>query len=678
MAASSISRTPRPERASGSDGQRALGAWLAALVGIVVIGLGAAWLLESQGSGQVAGVLRLLTLTATIIWAASGLFRIAVPSGPWPATAGYAALLGGGATVAELVARVGFAGSFGLGLTLQVVAAAASAWWTWRVFRGAPRWRVQAAWSAATVASAAVVWFLVRNDWPVAATGLAGVTGMAVGCVLGLAGLRQALSGAAGIPGVARTVLDEAVRMRVSVALLVLLVVMVPTLPLLLDHSERLAYRVQFFLNWALGGTGLILGLLTIFLACGSVCGDIDSGRIHMTLAKPLDRWEYLAGKWLGIVAFNLLMVALAGAGTYTFTKVLGGTLAADDADRAAVDRQVLTARAEVLPGHDRPGEYDAAIDAAISQLEKDEPDIFRRNPAAARRRIRAEYDWQWHTVTPDMVSTFVFEGLPTGGEGVQLQVKPRANNVDIDLADVRFALSINDRPWPVVDGQHVEQTLPSQAVTTLEIPADALGDTGTVRLTIANRNLVPAGETRPTAITFSPGDGMKMLHRVGGFDGNFVRCLLVIWFKLAMVAAAAVAAATFLGFPTAVLLAMVVYFAALGSGFLRDALGEYNVVADSALGSVVERLSAAVGLALQLRLYEAGRMLLGFVTDLVLWMVPAFSDYDAVAKLATGIAVPTGSVLSCLLKIAVIYPVAIGLLGWMVFDRRDLIRSST
>lgn len=663
---------------SASRDMRTIGIWAIALAGISAIGCGAAWLLDAQGGGQMAGILRLITLVATIVWAAGGLFRVASSDAAWGPTATYAAILLGGAGVAEFVARTGLAGSVGAGLVIQTATAAASAWWVWRVFCGAPRWRMHAAWLAATVAAAAVVWFLVRHDWHVVATGLAGVAGMSVGCVVGLAVLRWLLSGAAGIPGVARTVLDEAVRMRVSVALVVLLVVMVPTLPLLLDHTERLAYRVQFFLNWALGGTGLILGLLTIFLACGSVCGDIDSSRIHMTLAKPLDRWEYLAGKWLGIVAFNFLMVALAGAGTYTFTKVLGGTLAADDADRAAVDRQVLTARAEVLPTHDRPEEYDAAIDAAIEQLEKDEPDAFRRNPAGARRRIRAEYDWQWHTVTPDMVSTFVFHGLPAGGEGVQLQVKPRASNVDIDLADVRFSLSINDRPWPVEDGQQVEQTLPSQAVTTLEIPADVIGDGGTVRLTVTNRNLVPAGETRPTAITFSPGDGMKMLHRVGGFDGNFARCLFVIWFKLAMVAAAAVAAATFLGFPTAVLLAMVVFFAALGSGFLRDALGEYNVVADSALGSVVERLSAAAGLALELRLYEAMRMLLGFVTDLVLWMVPAFSDYDAVAKLATGLAVPTSSVLACLFKIGVVYPLVIGLLGWVGFDRRDLIRSST
>lgn len=170
----------------------------------------------------------------------------------------------------------------------------------------------------------------------------------------------------------------------------------------------------------------------------------------------------------------------------------------------------------------------------------------------------------------------------------------------------------------------------------------------------------------------------MKLLYRVGGFDGNFVLCLLVMWLKLAMIAAAAVAAATFLGFPTAVLLAMVFYFTALASGFLRDALSEYNVVADSALGSILERFAAALGLAVQFRFYEAGRMLLGFVTDVTLRVLPAFSDYDAVGSLSTGLEVPTRAVFACFATIGLAYPLLLGLVGWLVFDRRDLVRPNT
>ena len=78
-----------------------------------------------------------------------------------------------------------------------------------------------------------------------------------------------------------------------------------------------------------------------------------------------------------------------------------------------------------------------------------------------------------------------------------------------------------------------------------------------------------------------------------------------------------------------------------------------------------------------ELRLYESLRMLLGFVTDLLLWSIPAFSDYDAVRSLATGIVIPPTDVLSCLMKIGVLYPLAFGLAGWAIFQNRDLVRSS-
>jgi hypothetical protein len=384
--------------------------------------------------------------------------------------------------------------------------------------------------------------------------------------------------------------------------------------------------------------------------------------------------------------------VGLAGAGTYTFIRVLATTEAADQADRDTVDRQVLTARREIWPEHADPEEYEATIAGAIRQLQTDDPAAFALSPTAARKRIRQEYEWFWHTVTPEAVSTYVFRGLTPPGRDdkrtagrrnsaaptLQLQLKPRVNNVDVDLAEVRFALWLNDRPWPIRDGEHVEQTLASLTVHVLQIPVEFVDDSGVLKLTVANRNLVPAGETRATAITLSPGDGLKILERVGGFDANFLRCLAVGWIKLATVGAAAVASATFLGFPTAILASLVVYVAALGNSFLRDALGLYNVTADSTLAAIAKRLALAGNLAGELRLYEAWRMLFGFVTDIVLGMVPAFSDYDAVGSLATGIAIPTADVLSCLVKIGVVYPLVLGLIGWAIFQRRDLVRSST
>jgi len=655
--------------------------WISALVAIPLAGLAVAGLLDSQGASSAAAVVRLIAVAAGWWWLVTGLCRVAEPHGAWRAAGWYAVLLGGGAAVAEGVVALGWLPA---GLVVQAVAAAASAWWIWRLFRSAPQWRAAATGLAAALAAVATDWFLVRHGWLIAATGLAGAAAMAVGCGLGLAAIRAALGGATGITGVARAVIDEAVRMRAAVALMVILVVLVPTLPLVLDHGERLQYRVQFVLAWALGGTGLILALLTIVLACGSVCGDIDSSRIHMTLVKPLYRWEYLAGKWLGVALFDLLLVAVAGAGTYTFVTVLARTEATDATDREAVDREVLTARVATDPLPADPERNEAAVTAAIEQLERDEPDAFARNPAAARRRIRQEYEWQWHTVTADMVSTFVFRGLGDARRAaagnpaatVQLRLKPRAYNVDVDLADVRFVLWLNDRPWPVRDGQHVEQTLPTLAVTVLDLPVDAIDGEGVLRVTVANRNLVPDGETRPTAITFSPGDGMRIHRTVGGFTGNFLRCLLVMWIKLAMVAALAIAASSCLGFPMATLASLVAYAAALGNGYLRDALGLYNVVSSSVLGAVGERLLLTWRYVAAFQFYEAFRMLYGFVTDLVLWMIPAFSDYDAVGSLVAGTMISGSSIAWCVWRIGIVAPLVLGIVACLAFERRDLVRS--
>lgn len=652
---------------------------VAVLAGILATGWGVSVLLDVQAGPATGRGVRLASCLIAIGWAMVWAYRSAgVAAGPRRAAI-HIALLTAGGVAGETAAAWGLPG---VGLTWVAVAGGAAVWWTSRSFSAAPRWRLVAVLMASLVAAGAVDWFLVRRAWWFAATGLTGVLVLGCGFVVGLAVIRGALARATGIAAVARTVVDEAVRMRIALALVVLLIVLVPTLPLVLDHSERLEYRVQFFINWALGGTGLILALLTIFLGCGSVCGDIDSNRIHMTLVKPLERWEYLVGKWLGIVLFDLLLLGLAGAGTFTFVQLLGGTLATDEADRGAVDSQVLTARETVAPRHDRPDEYEASISAAIDQLQKDDPDAFARDPAGARRRIREEFEWVWHTVTPDKVSVYVFDVLSrpwAGGDGtIQLQLKPRVTNVDVDMADVRFAIWINDRPWPMQDGRHVEQQMTSLTKHVLDLPAEAIDERGVLTLKIENRNLVPAGETVPTAITFPPGDGLRVMRQVGGFTGNFLRCLMVTWCKLALVAAAAVASAALLNFPTAVLASLVIYFAALGSGFLRDALGEYNVLGTTALSATTERLIAAGEFAGSWRLYEAWRMMLGFVTDVVLAVLPAFSDYPAVSALATGIAIPLVDVWTCFLTIGVAYPVAIGLAGWLAFERRDLIRSLT
>lgn len=541
-----------------------------------------------------------------------------------------------------------------------------------------PKGRVRFAVACLVAAAALGIALVARWGSPAAVAAVSGSLAMVAGYAAGLPAIRWLLARRSGIAGVAGAVVDEAVRMRSTLLLLLILAACVPTISLLLDPTERLAYRVQFLISWTLGIGSLFLCLLAACLACGSVSGDIASGRIQMTLAKPLHRWEYLLGKWLGIVLYGLLLVVLVGIGSYTLVRMLAAGPAADEEDRAAITGQVLVARRVVPPAPTDRAAYEAAIEAAIAQLEADQPDAFHGDPARAREQVRVDYDRQWHTVSPDMVSTFVFPGVATPGAtaDVQLQMEPTVTNVDVDLADVRFALWLNDRPWPPQGAEPREQTLPSRARHVFALPADLVASSTDLKIRIANRNLVPPGETRPTAITFPPGDGLMVFVRTGSFEANFVRCLLIIWLKLACVAAVGVAAGAMFDLPSAILATLVLYAGAVGSDFFRDALGAYNVVGDTAWARAAERASLALSSVMQGQAYQAFRMLLGFLTDVVLWLLPSFASDASIPRLATGIAIPWSAVAARGLLFGLVYPLITGIVGWLVLDRRDLVRT--
>jgi hypothetical protein len=534
--------------------------------------------------------------------------------------------------------------------------------------------------------TAAVALMLAGGLWRAGlepqAISVLGMLALTVGLFGGVALLRAAFSGSHPVGGVARTIIEEAIGTRLSVLLAVLVIVSLPTLPLLLDPSERLAYRIQFFLAWSLSGATVLLAILSIALGCSSVCGDIDSKRIHMALSKPLQRWEYVGGKWLGIVALQGMLVALVGIGVYGFTTALARLPAADDLDRLAVDEQVLTARAACRPVHPSGDDFMKTVAATIEQIRKDDPATFDIDPEGARQRILSHKIHEWHTVTADAVSTYVFTGLDPKrirARVVQLRLEPLTLNSSISDAQVKLAIWLNDRAYPFRNGRHEEYTLSTDMVHTIDVPTSVIAADGTLRLTIENKNLVMPTETHPTTIQFIPGEGMEVLYRVDGFAWNFVRGLAVMWAKLALIAAGAVAAAAWLGFPTALLASLMIYVTATARAFFADAIDIYTGV-DGPQGTLTGMLRLRAGMLadrlLKFEWWDAAKTVGSFVADGFLCLVPSFGAYDSVTQLATGRVVPAAEVWVAVAVLACGYPLLLLVAGWLLLERRDLVGS--
>jgi len=114
---------------------------------------------------------------------------------------------------------------------------------------------------------------------------------------------------------VARKMIIEAMHRKAVVVLLVFFLVLMPSLPFLLKTEGTLKSQVQIVFTYALTLAEVLLCLLAIFVATASICTEIERQQVHISDTKPLMRWQFLAGKLLGIVVVcAALLFLMAGA----------------------------------------------------------------------------------------------------------------------------------------------------------------------------------------------------------------------------------------------------------------------------------------------------------------------------------------------------------------------------
>lgn len=600
----------------------------------------------------------------------------------WAVLAG---LLAVAVVVAPLLLAQGAAGlaqglAIGAGL-LGLVWAYLGMWW-WRSLRWVK-------WAAAVLGGSnlvgLVVWGLWQNGSQAWAIGLAGAWGMGLFFALGVLLLRILLSGSHPIIGVARTLVDEAIRMKVALVFIVGLAVLVPILPLLMDSRELLNYRIKTFLSWSMSGTGVLLSLMTVFLAAGTICNEIRQKQIYLTFSKPIGRGQYLLGKWLGIALLNLWLLSAAGGGIYVFAKVLQAQQAVDVVDRATVDYEVMSARRSVEAAMPATMNFEELFNQRLEQLRRENPDRYgskeqpRELSQADENSIRSVILTRWYTVPPMGVQTYVFSGLQNAkamGVPVQLRMKPRAPQPPAD-GKVKLALAINGRPWPLSpEGMPMQLDVVHDQFSVIPLPVELVNEQGVLEISVAHVNLAEPGLTPATSVNFTPGEGLELLYRVGGFEMNLVRGMTLIWWQLSFLAMLGLAAGTFLGFPVACLLCMLVYLVGSGSAFLGEAVGFYGATAPDNAGlweKIVWWPMSFIGHIMQGKPWDSVKMLIGGLGRLVLYALPALGKFSPSALVADGRWIAGEMVGRAGLSLGLLGSGLTGLIGWWILRRREL-----
>lgn len=423
-------------------------------------------------------------------------------------------------------------------------------------------------------------------------------------------GIRLALSRPGPLLAVARNVLAEAVRVKLSLIFIVLLVFFLAGLPYFLDADQPLRYRVQLFLQYGTAGTFWTIALLTVFFAISTVAFEQRDKVIWQTMTKPVPPWKYLVGKWLGVTALNTSLLVVSAAGVFLFTQRLrlepaqgevrayvnaSGSPSPTD-DRRILESQVLAARRVVRmdpPKIDMPL-LEKQVDEQWQTSRVVSSELRQSARRAIREKMLEETMLQARTVEAGSSRDYEFRGLgsvrnSTLPLSIRFKINSGSDNPS-NLLRVTFVIAgryvaqrevvlntaqVFDIPDDLVplDAEGRERAL-------RDVRASCIDENGVLAIQVWNGDPI-RGIGNPRAISFPP-DGLEVLYTAGTYEGNYLRVAAALWLKLAFIAAVAVACATFLSFPVACLVTMGLLFVAESSGFLAEALQSYEAVTDA------------------------------------------------------------------------------------------------
>src|SRR6267143_4508389 len=105
-----------------------------------------------------------------------------------------------------------------------------------------------------------------------------------------------------------------ALRFRLFLVIAVLLLAAVVGLPVLIKDDGTARGFTQILLTYTLTTISALLGLSTLWLACGTLARDIEDCQMQVVAVKPISRWQIWLGKWLGIVLLDCALLSVAGA----------------------------------------------------------------------------------------------------------------------------------------------------------------------------------------------------------------------------------------------------------------------------------------------------------------------------------------------------------------------------
>ena len=312
---------------------------------------------------------------------------------------------------------------------------------------------------------------------------------------------------------VARQMVAEGIRMKIALVFLVLLGGAVLGLPFSIEGDNSLTGRVQSFLSYSLSATGLFLGMLTVFMS-RSLSDELVGQQIFLVMTKPVPRWQFLLGKWLGMTVLNAAFLGFSGLVIYGMVYYIKWTHPPidEELDAARLSNEVLVARHALrckTPDFMKPAraEYERKKEEGFYD---NAPDVTRDEAIAS---LALKHEAHWRVVGPLESRVFEFENVlcdRSADAEIQIRYKTVVSQYPPDeifralwwVGNPRKGTGLHERAVRhAVDRYHA-----------IRVPADAVADDHTLTVQFFNENPF-AGEPQSRALVDTGGNPQR--HRV-------------------------------------------------------------------------------------------------------------------------------------------------------------------
>ena len=369
---------------------------------------------------------------------------------------------------------------------------------------------------------------------------------------------------------VAKNTVRQALRMKIAVIFIILLLVLLPAMGLTATGDGTLKGRLQTFLSYGLSLTSLLLCLLTVIVSTYAITSDLEQRQIYTVATKPIRRHQFVLGKLLGVIVLDAALLTLFAGIVYTVTVTMPRFVKASDAERYQIDNEFFTARASLVPPEiDVQEEVMALYEEKKEQLEEvystlTQAEILKELTIRKRMEKRAAAIgqgllWEFENVKPLDAGQSLFVRFKYDVSQTPPDEQVYGRWQIGDLRQFRYGQEIKTDIW------EEDRKDPIRAFREIEVRMPVVAEDGYLAVGYIN---VPLNRT---VVLFPLEDGLEVLYKADTFTANFVRAVLLIFCRLIFLAVLGMLAGSFLSFPVAILFCLVIFFTGTISGFILE-----------------------------------------------------------------------------------------------------------